>query len=43
MRGRTRVVDQVIASGVRRSRLGTLEEVWVVAALAQLHHDVQQP
>jgi len=40
---RTRVLDQVLAGGVGRPGLGALEQVWVVAALAQLHHDVEQP
>ncbi len=40
---RTRILDQVLAGGVGRPRLGALEQVRVVAALAQLHHDVEQP
>lgn len=37
------VEDQVLALDVRRTGLLTLEQVRVVAALAQLHHNVQQP
>ena len=33
----------MVAGEVGRPRLGALEQVGVVAALAQLHHDVQQP
>ncbi len=40
---RTGVVDEVVAGGEGRPRLCALEQVRVVAALAQLHHDVEQP
>ena len=40
---RTRVLDQVLAGGEWRPGLGALEQVRVVAALAQLHDDVEQP
>lgn len=37
----TRVLNEMLAREERRARLGSLEEVGVVAALAQLHDDVQ--
>lgn len=37
------IVNEVVASGERRPRLGALEEVGVIAALAKLHHNVEQP
>mmetsp|Transcript_8845 Transcript_8845/g.30409 ORF Transcript_8845/g.30409 Transcript_8845/m.30409 type:complete len:769 (-) Transcript_8845:151-2457(-) len=37
------VLDQMHVSRERRSRLGALEQVRVIAALPQLHHDVEQP
>lgn len=36
------VCDDVLAIGVRRTGLSTLEEVRVVGALAQLHEDVEE-
>ena len=39
----TSIRDQVFACGVGRPWFGPLEEVRVVAALAQLHRDVEQP
>ena len=38
-----RVLDQVVAERVERLILSPLKEIWVVAALAQLHHEVEQP
>ena len=38
-----RVDHEVLVRGVWRSRLGTFEEVRVVAAFAQLHDDVEKP
>ena len=39
----TCILYQVVTSGVGRPRLSTLKQVGVVAALAQLHHNIQQP
>lgn len=36
------VVDNVLVGRVGRSRLGSVEEVGVVAALSELHDDVEQ-
>jgi len=37
-----RVYHQVLAGRVGGSRLGAVEEIGVIAALAQLHEDVEQ-
>ena len=39
----TRVLHEMLASCEGGARLCSLEKVRVVAALAQLHHDIQQP
>ena len=39
----TCILYQVVTSGVGRPWLSTLKQVRVVAALAQLHHNVEQP